>query len=194
MKYLALIPLVFVASCASHPRIVVRPAPPTAVERVESVRYAEVVRAYYVGRYVDPNHPETMNEEHPVYRVETAARWNLHPGPLNTANLVNPPPDAAFAPPPANDAVAAEMNRQREATRRVIQEAARLAQSSGELQKVVGEMKNVARDHVLMGTRLANTEQRVAEFEKELQKLSVPTTTTNDVPGFVPEPLDTPKP
>jgi len=194
MKYLALIPLVFVASCASHPRIVVRPAPPTAVERVESVRYSEVVRAYYVGRYVDPNHPETMNEEHPVYRVETAARWNLHPGPLNTANLLNPPPDAAFAPPPANDAVAAEMNRQREATRRVIQEAARLAQSSGELQKVVGEMKNVARDHVLMGARLANTEQRVAEFEKELQKLSVPTTTTNDVPGFVPEPLDTPKP
>jgi hypothetical protein len=194
MKYLALIPLVFVASCASHPRIVVRPAPPTAVERVESVRYAEVVRAYYVGRYVDPNHPETMNEEHPVYRVETAARWNLHPGLLNTANLLNPPSDAAFAPPPANDAVAAEMNRQREATRRVIQEAARLAQSSGELQKVVGEMKNVARDHVLMGARLANTEQRVAEFEKELQKLSVPTTTTNDVPGFVPEPLDTPKP
>jgi hypothetical protein len=194
MKYLALIPLVFVASCASHPRIVVRPAPPTAVERVESVRYAEVVRAYFVGRYVDPNHPETMNEEHPVYRVETAARWNLHPGLLNTANLLNPPSDAAFAPPPANDAVAAEMNRQQEATRRVIQEAARLAQSSGELQKVVGEMKNVARDHVLMGARLANTEQRVAEFEKELQKLSVPTTTTNDVPGFVPEPLDTPKP
>jgi hypothetical protein len=45
-----------------------------------------------------------------------------------------------------------------------------------------------------MGARLANTEQRIAEFEKELQKRSVPTTTTNDVPGFVPEPLDTPKP
>ena len=46
MKYLALIPLVFIASCASRPQIVVRPAPPSAVEPVESVRYSEVIRAY----------------------------------------------------------------------------------------------------------------------------------------------------
>ena len=49
MKYLALIPLVFVASCASRPQLVVRPAPPAAVEPVEAVRYSEVVRAYYTG-------------------------------------------------------------------------------------------------------------------------------------------------
>jgi hypothetical protein len=86
------------------------------------------------------------------------------------------------------------MNQQREATGRVIQEAARLAQSYGELQKVLGEMKNVARDHVLIGTRLANAEERLAEFAKELQILSVPATTTNDVPGLVPEPPGTPQP
>jgi hypothetical protein len=195
MKYIALIPLVFVASCASRPQFVVRPAPPAAVEPVETARYSEVVRAYYIGRYVDPNHPETMHEQHPVYRVETSARWNLHPGPLNTANLLNPPPDAAFTPPPTDDALLAEMNRQREATARVMQEAARLAQSYGELQAVVIEMRNVARNSVLVDARLANTEQRVAEFGKELQKLSVPPSpTTNDVPAFVPEPRDAPKP
>jgi len=195
MKYIALIPLVFVASCASRPQLVVRPAPPAAVEPVETVRYSEVVRAYYIGRYVDPNHPETMHDQHPVYRVETSARWNLHPGPLNTANLLNPPPDAAFTPPPTDDALLAEMNRQREATARVMQEAARLAQSYGELQAVVIEMRSVARNSVLVGARLANTEQRVAEFGKELQKLSVlPSPTTNDVPAFVPEPRDAPKP
>lgn len=195
MKYIALIPLVFVASCASRPQLVVRPAPPAAVEPVETVRYSEVVRAYYIGRYVDPNNPETMHEQHPVYRVETSARWNLHPGPLNTANLLNPPPDAAFTPPPTNDALLAEMNRQREATARVLQEAARLAQSYGELQAVVVEMKNVARNSVLVGARLANTEQRVAEFGKELQRLSFPPPpTTNAVPAFVPEPPDAPKP
>ena len=195
MKYLALFPLVFIASCASRPQLVVRPAPPSAVEPAESVRYSEVFRTYHVGRFVDPNHPEMMNEQHPVYRIETSARWNLHPGPLNTVNLLNPPPDAAFASPPANDVVVAEMNRQREATARVMQEAARLAQSYGELQAVVVEMKNVARNSVLVGARLANTEQRVAEFGKELQKLSVPPPpTTNDVPAFVPEPPDAPKP
>ncbi|MCI0747749.1 MAG: hypothetical protein L0Y58_20270 [Verrucomicrobia subdivision 3 bacterium] len=79
MKYLALIPVVLVASCASRPQFVLRPTPPPAVEPIEAVRYGEVVRAYHVGRFVDPNHPETMHEQHPVYRIEVSARWNLHP-------------------------------------------------------------------------------------------------------------------
>jgi hypothetical protein len=195
MKYLALIPLVFVASCASRPQLVVRPAPPAAVEPVEAVRYSEVVRAYYVGRFVDPNHPETMNEQHPVYRIETSARWNLHPGPLNTVNLLNPPSDAAFAPSPTNDAVIAEMNRQRETTQRVMSEAVRLAHSYEELQRVFAEMKTVARNNALIGARLSNTEQRVSDFGKELEKLTTtPPPQTNDIPAFVPDPPDAPKP
>ncbi len=195
MKYLALIPLVLVTSCASRPQLVVRPSPPPAVEPVEAVRYGEVVRAYHVGRYVDPNHPEAMHERHPVYRIEVSARWNLHPGALNTANLLNPPPDAAFAPPPTNDVLVAEMNRQREATASVMLEAAKLAQSYGELQAVVVEMKNVARNSALLSVRLATNEQRVVEFAKELQKVSAaPSPTTNDVPAFTLESPDIPKP
>lgn len=198
MKYLALIPLVLVASCASRaPQIVVRPLPPPAVEPIEAVRYGEVVRAYHVGRYVDPNHPETMHEQHPLYRVEVSARWNLHPGPLNTANLLNPPPDAAFVPPPTNDVLVAEMNRQREATVRVMQEASKLAQSYGELQGVLTEMKNVARTSALLNQRFATNESRIVELEQGLQKLSVPppsvTTATNDVPAFSSETMDAPK-
>ncbi len=195
MKYLALIPLVFVASCASRPQLVIRPTPPSSVEPIEAVRYGEVVRAYHVGRYVDPNHPESMHEQHPVYRIEVSARWNLHPGTLNTASLLNPPPDAAFAPPPTNDVVVAEMNRQREATARVMLEAAKLAQSYGELQTVFVEIKNVARNNALLSVRLATNEQRVAEFGKELQKLSAtPPPTTNDVPAFTPESPNISKP
>lgn len=187
MKYLALIPLVFVASCTSRPQVVLRPLPPPPVEPVETVRYGEVVRAYHVGRYVDPNHPETMHEQHPVYRIEVSARWNLHPGPLNTASLLNPPPDAAFAPPPTNDVLIAEMNRQRETTARVMLEAAKLAQSYGELQAVLGEMKNVARNNALLSVRVATNEQRVAEFAHELRKLSeLPSAATNEVPAFTP--------
>ncbi|MBI3414872.1 MAG: hypothetical protein HY043_06045 [Verrucomicrobia bacterium] len=195
MKYLALIPLVFVASCASRPQLVVRPAPPAAVEPVEAVRYSEVVRAYYIGRFVDPNHPETMHEQHPVYRIESSARWNLHPGSPHTANLLNPPPDAAFAPSPTNDAVLAEMNRQREATARVMSEAVRLSRSYEELQNIFSQMKTVARNSALLGARVANTEQRISDFGKELEKLSAtPLPQTNDNPAFVPEPPDAPKP
>jgi len=195
MKFLALIPLVFVASCASHPRLVVRPAPPAAVEPIEAVRYSEVVRAYYVGRFVDPNHPDTMHEQHPVYRIESSARWNLHPGAPRMANLLNPPPDAAFAPPPTNDVVIAEMNRQREATARVMSEAVRLSRSYEELESIFSQMKNVARNNALLGARLTTTEQRVADFGKELEKLSAaPSPSTNDVPAFVPDTPDALKP
>lgn len=195
MKYLALIPLVLVASCASRPQLVVRPLPPPAVEPIESVRYGEVVRAYHIGRYVDPNHPQTMHEHHPVYRVEASARWNLHPGAVPAANMLNPPPDAAFVPPATNDAIFAEMNRQREATQRILSEAARLAASYAEIQSLVAEMKGVARDQVLVRTRLVEAEQRVARFEKDLQNLTAqPTPRTNDAPFFTPESPEKPAP
>jgi hypothetical protein len=195
MKYLALIPLVFIASCASRPQLAVRPAPPAVVAPADSLRYAEVVRAYYVGRHVDPNHPEMMEDEHPVYRVEVSSRWNLHPGSPKAANLLNPPTDAAFAPPPTNDVVIAEMNRQRETTALVMQQAVRLAQSYQELQKVFGEMKTVAQNNALLNARLTATEQRVTGFEKELQKATAsPSPSTNDVSNFSPESNDSPKP
>jgi hypothetical protein len=184
MKYLALIPLVFVASCASRPQPVFSPLPsPPTVQPVESVRYPEVVRAYHVGRYVDPNHPETMQEEHPVNRVEVSGHWNLHPGSI-AAPLLNPPPDAAFAPPLTNDVLVAELNRQRETTALVMQQAARLTQSFDELQKIFTEMKKVARDNAVFGARLAKTEERLAGFEKELQKITAATPSpTNNVPA-----------
>ncbi|MCI0744256.1 MAG: hypothetical protein L0Y58_02520 [Verrucomicrobia subdivision 3 bacterium] len=195
MKHLALCPLMLVASCASRPQVFVGPLPPPAVEPIESVRYGEVVRAYHIGRYVDPTHPETMHEQHPVYRIEVSAHWNLHPGPLNTANLLNPPPDAAFAPPPTNDVLVAEMNRQREVTGRVMQEAGKLAQSYGELQGVLTEMKTVARNSALLNLRFATNESRIVELERGLQKLSVaPSPTTNDAPAFSSGPTDAPKP
>jgi len=188
MKYLPLIPLVFVASCASRPQLAFRPLPPPAVGPVEAVRYGEVVRAYHVGRYVDPNHPETMQEEHQVYRVEATGRWNLHPGSSTAAPLLNPPPNAAFAPPPTNDVVVAEINRQRETTALVMQQSVRLAQSYSELQEIIVEMKKVARDNAVLGARLANTEQRVTGFEKELGKLTAAASSaTNAVPSFTPE-------
>ena len=195
MKYLTLIPLLFLASCATQPRLIVRPAPPLAGEPMESVRYGEVVRAYYVGRCVDPDHPETMQEQHPIYRIEAAPRWNLHPGAQTTANLLNPPPDPAFAPPPTNDVVIAEMNRQREYTARVMQEATRLAQAFDDLQMVVSEMKTVAGNQVLLNARLADTEQQVAQFANELERLTTAAPlATNNFPASVPETPEFPRP
>jgi hypothetical protein len=199
MKTIALLPLLFIASCASRPapQIVVKPLPSSAVEPLESVRYAELIRAYHIGRYVDPHHPDVMHEQHPVYRVEAHTRWNLKPGNPHPPGVspLNPPNDAAYSPPPTNDVVLAELNRQKDATERVMWEAFQLARSYDELQKVIKDMTSVAKNHVFMNTRLVNAERRVAEFEKELQKLTAPLATpTNEVRSFAIEEPDPPKP
>jgi hypothetical protein len=43
------------------------------------VRTAEIVKAYPVGRYTDPNFQEAMHERHTLYRREQAAEWNYRP-------------------------------------------------------------------------------------------------------------------
>lgn len=176
MKLLALLPLLLFASCVSRRTVVVpvKPLPAPNVEPVESVRFGEIVRAYHIGRYVDPNHPDVMHEQHPVYRVEAYTRWNLKPGSLPSARTGSPTAnDAAYSPPPTNDVVLAELNRQKDATERVIWEASRLARSHGELQKVLNDMSSIVTNHVLVNSRLSNAEHRVAQFEKDLQRLKL---------------------
>jgi len=199
MRYIALIPLVFIAACASRPmpQVVVRPLAPPAVEPVESVRYAEVIRAYHIGRYVDPNQPDVMHEQHPVFRVEAYSRWNLKPGDpcAPGAVLLNPPRDAAFSPAPTSDAILAELNRQRDATERVMREASQLARSYDELQKVIKDMTVVAKNHAWMGGRILNAERRVVELEAELRKLNAPPApASNEVRSSTIEAPDAPKP
>ena len=74
-------------------------------------------------------------------------------------------------------------------------QAGKLAQSYGELQRVLTEMKNVARNSAVLNMRFATNESRIVELERGLQKLSIPPLpTTNDVPSFSSEPPDAPKP
>ncbi|HEY3863432.1 MAG TPA: hypothetical protein VGO59_16255 [Verrucomicrobiae bacterium] len=174
MKYIAFIPVLFIASCASHPRphVIVKPTPTSSLKSDDGIRYDEVVRPYYVGRSVDPNHPDVMAEQHPVYHVEVSGHWNLHPGHGTSVGLLNPPLDAAFSPRPTNDAIAAEVNQQREFTERVLQEAGQLSQSYRELQTVIGNMKTVVSNSAAFNARLTASEQHVHQVEQELHQLA----------------------
>lgn len=182
-----LLPVLLLASCVSRrtAEVPVKPLPGPNVEPAESVRFAEIVRAYHVGRYVDPNHPDVMHEHHPVYRVEAYTRWNMKPGGVVTARTSSIiEKDAAYSPPPTNDVVLAELNRQKDATDRVMWEASRLARSHGELQKVLNEMSSIVTNHISVNSRLSNAEQRVAQFEKDLQRLKLSgVVSTNEFPS-----------
>lgn len=186
MKSLVLTPILFLASCASPttPEVLVKPKSGLSADAVENLRFAEVLRAYHIGRYVDPNNPELMHEQHPVYRVEAYTRWNLKPGSSifpGTGSAVGK--DAAYSVPPTNDIVIAELNRQKEATERVMWEASRLARSYDDLQKVLNEMTSIVTNQALMNSRLFQTERHVAQFEEKVQRLSLPSpASTNEVP------------
>ncbi len=79
MKMLPLIPLLFLSACSTAPRLALRPQSPPAATDNSTVRYPEVIHAYHVGRYADPNDGLVMHEQHVVYRVEENTRWDFHP-------------------------------------------------------------------------------------------------------------------
>lgn len=62
----------------------------------DKVRVGESLKAYPVGRYVDPNDPDLMHEAHVVYRREAGASWNLNP---NAPTVVPLGPVLAVADP-----------------------------------------------------------------------------------------------
>ncbi len=47
----------------------------------EKMLYDSQVRAYAVGRYIDPANRTVMHEQHTIYRVEQMPQWNLMPQP-----------------------------------------------------------------------------------------------------------------
>jgi len=103
-----------------------RPQQPPGTN-ADGIRYPEVLHAYHVGRYADPNDDLIMHEQHVVYRVEENTRWNLHPGPVDGNLPALPSRDAAFAPAPVNDSILAEVNSQKAATTQIMMQARTLS-------------------------------------------------------------------
>jgi hypothetical protein len=80
------------------PPVVVAPVAGTELDQnnLEKVRVGEALKAYPVGRLVDPNNPNIMDEAHTVYRREAGASWNLNP---NAPTVVPLGPVLAVADP-----------------------------------------------------------------------------------------------
>lgn len=175
MRTLSLVLLSLVAGCSSPKpgRVVVTPRQSVVVpdDLTERVRYPELVKAYHVSRYAEPNRM-LMHEAHTVYRVEGQATWNLHspPGcfvlPSGMAALTN----TAFAPPAVNDAVLAELNQQRAMTRTVTQQAESLNGSLRDFTAALANTRTLAEQNKALRDQVAKTEKRIEALEAELKK------------------------
>jgi hypothetical protein len=177
MKTIYLIPLLLLSACASNrtPRLLKmsHPVPGTTLrgDDIESVRYSENIKAYNVGRYVDPNNALVMHERHVVYRVETTAKWNLHP---NAPAMVALGPAVQIIDPARKDGpttaeVIAEVNRQKAATQTVIDQGKRLNDTLMHISTALDASKQVAEQNRQLRTEIDLTKQRLDLLETEIR-------------------------
>lgn len=182
MKQLLLLPLLLFTSCAAHrPKLAGTPPAPTG-QPVSSngLRTEDELNEYRLGRYVDARDPLVMHEGHPVYRVESTARWDLRPNngaSLSRGDLVHPKAVSA------NDAVVAEVNKQRAATRAFTEQTAALNQKLTELSQAVGQTEEIAKQNLSL-------KKDVADLRAHLDALDAQLNQPKSAPSVQPSPED----
>lgn len=192
MKTISLIPLLLLSACASHRKPVViqmpRAIPGNTLpsEQIESVRYEENIKAYNVGRYVDPNNALAMHERHVVYRVETTGKWNLHPNAPATVALGPAVQiiDPAKKESPTTPEIIAEVNRQKVATQTVIEQGKRLNDTLAQMAAALDAGKHAAELNRQLKTDLGAAKQRLDLLETEIRNRQK----ESPVPSGTPEP------
>jgi hypothetical protein len=177
MKTFYLIPLLFLSAC-STPKLALRPQQPLPAAGNSAVRYPEVVRAYHVGRYADPNDELVMHEQHAVFRVEENTRWDLHPGTGSGSTTL--PRDAAFSPAPVNDDILAEVNSQRLATAQIMMQSRTLSSALMQFQSALQQTRTNFQQTAMLRAAVSDMKQRLDALETA-QGQSPTLSTTNAI-------------
>ena len=175
LDILILLPFVLVG-CATKPARIVDmsaravPGATLASDGMESVRFAENLKAYPLGRYIDPNNRQIMHEGHRIYRVETTAKWNLHPnesvpGPLGPLRVR----DSARTIAPVGDEFIAELNQQKEATKAMMQGGQLVTQKLGELAGKLQQTQQIAAQNAQLKQEVDTARQRLDALEEQLR-------------------------
>ena len=162
MKTIYLLPLLLLSAC-STPKLALRPLPAPSAAGNSAVRYPEVVRAYHVGRYAEPNDDLVMHEQHTVFRVEENTRWDLHPGSCGGSAII--PRDAAFSPAPVNDDILAEVNSQRLATAQIMGQSRALSSALMQFQSALQQTKTNWQQTAALRATVSAMQQRLDAIE-----------------------------
>ena len=185
MKTFYLLSLLFLPACSTTPRFVLSPQQPSPLADNSAVRYPEVLHAYHIGRYADPNDDSLLHEQHVIYRVEESARWDFHPGPANGQLPATPLRDAAFAPVPVNDAILAEVNSQRLATTEIMSQTRTLSAALAQFQIALQQTRTNLQETARLRVTVNQIQKRLDAIAAAQQQSPVPVTssTTNEPPG-----------
>lgn len=188
MKILRFIPLMLLTACSTAPKLVLQPQPPSPLA-ADTVRYPEVVRAYHIGRYADPNDDLVMHEQHVVYRVEENTRWDLRPlrtaaaGNVVTLPVEPTPRDAAFDLLPVNDAVLAEVNAQKLASVQIMMQAQTLSSALAQFETALQQTRTNLQEAAVLRASISDMKHRLDALEAAATaSTAAPISTTNATP------------
>lgn len=159
------------ASCASKPAQRIVPVTPEMSGRTlkrgeaASVRHPEVVKAYPVGRYVEPRKRGVMHEAHTLYRVESSPKWNL----TRPSGPPTIPAPVTTASKPSGSELTVELNRQRQATQAVIQGGQIVSGKLTEMTEALQQNRVLAEQNATMRKELQDTRQRLETLEDDMR-------------------------
>jgi len=110
---------------------------------IEKVRLNESLKAYPVGRYIDPKDPDVMHEAHVVYRREAGANWNLNPNAPTVVPLgpVLAVADPAKTPGPLPAELESKMAQQNQLVASLIEQNESLAKELAKLNQDVAALR-----------------------------------------------------
>ena len=186
-RLLLILPVLLLPACASRTpkKIVIVPAvvPSRPVDELASVRRPEQVRQYRFGRYVDPGSRLVMHEAHPVYRIERTANWNLRPD--GSSKATRALTTAPVTPTSPDDAVVAEINKQKVATKAFTEQAATLNQRLSSLTDAVTQTKKMAEQQLLQQRDIAALKSRLNAVETE--RAAPPSNAVSNTPAATEE-------
>ena len=147
------------AGCAAIPPPKAKPTPPapppleappppvagTEIDQhnLEKVRVGESLKAYPVGRYVDPNDPNVLHEAHTIYRREAGPAWNLNPNAPTVVPLgpVLAVADPARVPNPLPAELEQKIGEQNQLMAALIEQNEALAAELTKLNKEIAELR-----------------------------------------------------
>ena len=153
-----------------------------------TIRREAIFKAYPLGRYVDANDPQMMHEGHVLYVEESSPTWNLEPHsavhvPLGPAVGA---PDSARSQPPSADEWRMELNEQRQATRVIQEQAARLNRTLEQLSGAIPLTQKLAEHTQALQEQQQVNEQRLKlleEASRQLPLLPAPTSLATNTPA-----------
>lgn len=174
MKTWIIFPIVCLVGCSTPmpPAVGFRPMPQTAAGPEPEIRYPETLKAYHVGRYVEPHNELLLHEQHAVYRIEAMPAWNLHPpAKIGSVTYLGSPTNATYSPAPATDEIVAELNHQKQITQAVKVEAGKLTGSLGQFAQAFAELRGLTQQGRQVQEQLAAALKRIESLETELKIL-----------------------